>query len=318
MKPFQFIKAGTAIDFMRARKIAIPTSILLILIGLAAMVYNKVTTGKLFNYGVDFAGGTLVQLRFQRPANLDRLRDALKKVGLRDVVIQDFGSTREVLIRMEKSSTSLRGLQDRVSAGVKRYYPGNPFEVRRVEMVGPKVGKELKEKGLEAIIFALIGILIYVSWRFEFRFAVGAVVALFHDVTITAGVFALLHKQMDLQILAALLTIVGYSLNDTIVVYDRIRENMAMKRGEGFVPLVNRSINETLSRTILTSLTTLLAVLALFVLGSEVIKGFALAMIIGIIVGTYSSVYIASPLVVWWEELRKGRPLRRGAAKATS
>ena len=274
------------------------------------MFYNKVTMGKLFNYGVDFAGGTLVQLRFQKPADLDQLRSSMKKVGLKDLLIQDFGSPQEVLIRMKKSSSSLRGLQDLVSEGIRKYYPSNPFEVRRVEMVGPKVGRELKEKGLEAIIFALIGILLYVSWRFEFRFAVGAVLALFHDVTITAGVFALLRKQMDLQILAALLTIVGYSLNDTIVVYDRIRENMAMRRGEGFALLVNRSINETLSRTILTSLTTLLAVLALYIFGSEVIKGFAFAMIIGIFVGTYSSIYIASPLVVWWEELKKGKTLK--------
>ncbi len=310
MGSFQFIKTGTALDFMGVRKIAVPISVLLIILGLAAMFYNKATMGKLFNYGVDFAGGTLVQLRFQKPVDLDQLRSSMKKVGLKDLVIQDFGSPQEVLIRMEKSSASLKGLQDQVSEGIRRYYPNNPFEVRRVEMVGPKVGKELREKGLEAIIFALIGILLYVSWRFEFRFAVGAVVALFHDVTITAGVFALLHKQMDLQILAALLAIVGYSLNDTIVVYDRIRENMAMRRGEGSVPLVNRSINETLSRTILTSLTTLLAVLTLYVLGSEVIKGFAFAMIIGIFVGTYSSIYIASPLVVWWEELRKGEDLK--------
>ncbi len=306
---FQFIRPGTKVDFMGARKVAISVSLALVLLGLGSMAYNKVTTGKLFNYGVDFAGGTLVQLRFEEKANLDRLRSALKKAGLKDVVIQDFGSPREVLIRMEKSSASLKGLQDQVAEAVKNYYPDNPFEVRRVEMVGPKVGRELKEKGLEAIIYALIGILLYVSWRFEVRFALGAVVALFHDVTITAGVFALLRKQMDLQILAALLTIVGYSLNDTIVVYDRIRENMAMKRGEGFVSLVNRSINETLSRTILTSLTTFLAVAALWVLGSEVIRGFAFAMMIGIIVGTYSSIFIASPLVVWWEELRRERKL---------
>jgi len=310
MGSFQFIKPGTAIDFMGARKIALSISALLIILGLAAMLYNKITMGRLFNYGVDFAGGTLIQLRFQKPADLDKLRSAMKKVGLKDVLIQDFGNPREVLIRMKKSSSSLRGLQDLVSEGIRKYYPSNPFEVRRVEMVGPKVGRELKEKGLKAIIFALIGILLYVSWRFEFRFAVGAVLALFHDVTITAGVFALLRKQMDLQILAALLTIVGYSLNDTIVVYDRIRENMGMQRGEGFALLVNRSINETLSRTILTSLTTLLAVLALYIFGSEVIKGFAFAMIIGIIVGTYSSIYIASPLVVWWEELKKGKTLK--------
>ncbi|HDD52541.1 MAG TPA: protein translocase subunit SecF [Thermosulfidibacter takaii] len=306
---FQFIKPGTKVDFMGARRVAISVSLALILLGLGAMAYNKMSTGRLFNYGVDFAGGTVVQLRFEKKADLDRLRNALKKAGLKDVVIQDFGSPMEVLIRMEKSSGSLKGLQDQVTEAVEKYYPDNPFEVRRVEMVGPKVGRELKEKGIEAIIYALIGILLYISWRFEFRFALGAVVALFHDVTITAGVFALLRKQVDLQILAALLTIVGYSLNDTIVVYDRIRENMAMRRGEGFVPLVNRSINETLSRTILTSLTTFLAVAALWVLGSEVIKGFAFAMMIGIIVGTYSSIFIASPLVVWWEELRRERKL---------
>jgi preprotein translocase subunit SecF len=170
---------------------------------------------------------------------------------------------------------------------------------------------------MEAIIYALIGILLYVSWRFEFRFALGAVLALFHDVTITAGIFSLLGKQIDLQILAALLTIVGYSLNDTIVVYDRIRENMAIKRGERFVSLVNRSINETLSRTILTSVTTLIAVLALWILGSEVIKGFALAMIIGIIVGTYSSIFIASPLVVWWDEIKFQKGLRPKAKGVT-
>ncbi len=306
---FQFIKPGTKIDFMGARRVAISVSLALILLGLGAMAYNKMSTGRLFNYGVDFAGGTVVQLRFEKKADLDRLRNALKKAGLKDVVIQDFGSPMEVLIRMERSSESLKGLQNQVTEAVKNYYPDNPFEVRRVEMVGPKVGRELKEKGIEAIIYALIGILLYISWRFEFRFALGAVVALFHDVTITAGVFALLRKQVDLQILAALLTIVGYSLNDTIVVYDRIRENMAMRRGEGFVPLVNRSVNETLSRTILTSLTTFLAVAALWVLGSEVIKGFAFAMMIGIIVGTYSSIFIASPLVVWWEELRRERKL---------
>ena len=306
---FQFIKPGTKVDFMGARRVAISVSLALILLGLGAMAYNKMSTGRLFNYGVDFAGGTVVQLRFEKKADLDRLRNALKKAGLKDVVIQDFGSPMEVLIRMERSSESLKGLQNQVTEAVKNYYSDNPFEARRVEMVGPKVGRELKEKGIEAIIYALIGILLYISWRFEFRFALGAVVALFHDVTITAGVFALLRKQVDLQILAALLTIVGYSLNDTIVVYDRIRENMAMRRGEGFVPLVNRSINETLSRTILTSLTTFLAVAALWVLGSEVIKGFAFAMMIGIIVGTYSSIFIASPLVVWWEELRRERKL---------
>ena len=298
----EIIKPGILIDFMAKRKIAFGVSLALILIGIGAMIYNKATTGKLFNYGVDFAGGTLIQLRFENPANLDKLRSILKESGLKDVLIQDFGSTKEVLIRTQKSSGSLSGLQEKVAEAIKKGYPDNKFEVRRVEVVGPKVGRELKEKGLLAIIYAMLGILLYVSWRFEFKFAVGAVLALFHDVTITAGIFALLHKQMDLQILAALLTIVGYSLNDTIVVYDRIRENHPSGRmtSTRMIEVINRSVSETLSRTLLTSLTTLVAVLALLFLGGEVINGFALALTIGIVVGTYSSVFIASPVVVYW------------------
>lgn len=298
----EIVKPGILIDFMAKRKIAFSASLLLILIGVGAMIYNKATTGKLFNYGVDFAGGTLIQLRFEKPANLDKLRSILKKAGLKDVLIQDFGSTKEVLIRTQKSSGSLSGLQEKVAEAIKKGYSENKFEVRRVEVVGPKVGKELKEKGLLAIIYAMLGILLYVSWRFEFKFAVGAVLALFHDVTITAGIFALLHKQMDLQILAALLTIVGYSLNDTIVVYDRIRENHPSGKmtSTRMIEVINRSVSETLSRTLLTSLTTLVAVLALLFLGGEVIRGFALALTIGIVVGTYSSIFIASPVVVYW------------------
>ncbi len=298
----EIVKPGILIDFMAKRKIAFGVSLALILIGIGAMIYNKATTGKLFNYGVDFAGGTLIQLRFENPANLDKLRSILKESGLKDVLIQDFGSTKEVLIRTQKSSGSLSGLQEKVAEAIKKGYPDNKFEVRRVEVVGPKVGRELKEKGLLAIIYAMLGILLYVSWRFEFKFAVGAVLALFHDVTITAGIFALLHKQMDLQILAALLTIVGYSLNDTIVVYDRIRENHPSGRmtSTRMIEVINRSVSETLSRTLLTSLTTLVAVLALLFLGGEVINGFALALTIGIVVGTYSSVFIASPVVVYW------------------
>ena len=298
----EIIKPGTMIDFMGKRKIAFGISLALMLLGLGSMLFNKVSTGKMFNYGVDFAGGTLIQLRFEKKADLDKLRSLLKKAGLKDVLIQDFGSPKEVLIRTQKSSGSLSGLQEKVAETIKKGYPENRFEVRRVEVVGPKVGRELKEKGLLAIIYSLLGILIYISWRFEFKFAVGAVLALFHDVTITAGVFALLHKQMDLQILAALLTIVGYSLNDTIVVYDRIRENhpSGLMTSTKMIEIINRSVSETLSRTLLTSLTTLVAVLALLFLGGEVIRGFAFALTIGIVVGTYSSIFIASPVVVYW------------------
>ncbi len=299
----EIIKPGTRIDFMKHKEKAIAVSAFLILISLASMLYNKITMGSFFNYGVDFAGGTLIQVHFKTPPDLDKLRSALKKAGLRDFTIQSFGSPNEVLIRTPQSSGELKGIQERAKAAIAEIY-GKDFEIVRVEMVGPKVGKELKRKGIKAIILALIAMLLYIAWRFEFRFGVGAIIALFHDITITAGVFALFRLQMDLEILAALLTILGYSINDTIVVCDRIRENMG-KKGKNLEETINISINETLSRTLLTSLTTLFAVLALLILGNEVIRGFALALTVGIIVGTYSSIFIASPIVVYWEKLFK-------------
>ncbi len=298
---FEIIKPGTKFDFMSFKEKAITLSFILIVLSIGSMVYNKMTTGGFFNYGVDFAGGTLIQVRFNEPPDLDKLRKALKEEGFKDFTIQSFGSPNEVLIRTPQSSGELRGLQEKAKRAIAKLY-GNNFEVRRIEMVGPKVGKELKRKGIKAIILSLIAMLIYISWRFEFRFAIGAILALFHDVTITAGVFALFRLQMDLEILAALLTILGYSINDTIVVYDRIRENMSKGKGASIEETINISVNETLSRTLLTSLTTLFAVLSLLILGNEVIRGFAFALTIGIMVGTYSSIFIASPIVVYWEK----------------
>ena len=297
---------------MRYKERAIAVSLTLILISLGSMVYNKITTGGLFNYGVDFAGGTLIQIRFETPPDIDMLRKALKEAGFRDFTIQSFGSPNEVLIRTPQSTGALRGLQEKAKAAIAKIYK-DKFEIRRVEMVGPKVGRELKRKGLKAIILSLIAMLIYITWRFEFRFALGAIIALFHDVTITAGIFALFRLQMDLEILAALLTILGYSINDTIVVYDRIRENIAKGKGSSIEETINISINETLSRTLLTSLTTLFAVLSLLILGNEVIRGFALALTIGIIVGTYSSIFIASPIVVYWQKLLAKTPVAKEA-----
>ncbi len=303
---FEIIKPGTKFDFMSFKEKAITLSFILIVLSIGSMVYNKMTTGGFFNYGVDFAGGTLIQVRFNEPPDLDKLRKALKEEGFKDFTIQSFGSPNEVLIRTPQSSGELRGLQEKAKRAIAKLY-GNNFEVRRIEMVGPKVGKELKRKGIKAIILSLIAMLIYISWRFEFRFAIGAILALFHDVTITAGVFALFRLQMDLEILAALLTILGYSINDTIVVYDRIRENMSKGKGASIEETINISVNETLSRTLLTSLTTLFAVLSLLILGNEVIRGFAFALTIGIMVGTYSSIFIASPIVVYWEKfVRQG------------
>ena len=292
----EFIRPGIDIDFVGKRGYAFALSALLIIAGIVSLILHGGP-----NYGIDFAGGTLLQVKFQKGVKIEELREVVRRLGLGEVLIQTFGSKDEFLIRLERSSGELKGLSSMIKEGLRKAFGEGSFEIRRVEMVGPKVGKDLRQKGIKAIIFALIGILIYVSWRFEFRFAVGAVVALAHDVMITLGVFSLLDKEISLPVLAAFLTIVGYSLNDTIVVYDRIRENMRKRGNEPFSRVINRSINETLSRTILTSLTTLIVVVVLFVLGGGVIHNFALALLVGIIVGTYSSIYVASPVVLHWQ-----------------
>ncbi len=293
----EFIRPGIDIDFVGKRRYAFALSALLIIAGIVSLILHGGP-----NYGIDFAGGTLLQVKFQKGVKIEELREVVRRLGLGEVLIQTFGSKDEFLIRLERSSGELKGLSSMIKEGLRKAFGEGSFEIRRVEMVGPKVGKDLRQKGIKAIIFALIGILIYVSWRFEFRFAVGAVVALAHDVMITLGVFSLLDKEISLPVLAAFLTIVGYSLNDTIVVYDRIRENMRKRGNEPFSRVINRSINETLSRTILTSLTTLIVVVVLFVLGGGVIHNFALALLVGIIVGTYSSIYVASPVVLHWQK----------------
>jgi preprotein translocase subunit SecF len=306
----EFIKPGINIDFMSKRKGAFVLSAVVILIGLVSLVAHGGP-----NYGIDFAGGTLVQVRFSNPVSISEIRTSLTEVDLAGSLIQEFGAEGkgEYLIRLEKTSSGMEGLSDSVSEALTATFGEDAFEIRRTEMVGPKVGKDLRKKGLQAIIFALAGILIYISWRFEFRFAVGAVVALAHDVLVTVGVLSLTDKEFSLPVLAALLTIVGYSLNDTIVVYDRIRENTRRMRKDIFTTVVNSSINETLSRTILTSVTTLIVVVILFVTGGGVIHDFTFALLIGVIVGTYSSVFVASPVVILWQRVfpKKGGRKRR-------
>jgi preprotein translocase subunit SecF len=251
-----------------------------------------------FNYGIDFAGGTIVQVQFEKTPNLDNLRKSLNAMNLGDVVIQNFGDPKEVLIRVEQSNEKLTEVSKKIKSQLEKSFKGNKFILERVEQVGPKVGKDLKGKALMAIAYALVGILIYVSLRFEFVFSLGAVLALAHDILITMGVFSLIGKEINLPIIAAALTVVGYSLNDTIVVFDRIRERLKSNMENlSLKDTINLSLNETLSRTILTSLTTLLAVLSLYLFGGEVINGFAFALLIGIMVGTYSSIGVASALV---------------------
>lgn len=291
----QFIKSGVSIDFVGRRFLFMGLSTVIILIGIASLIFH----GGL-NYGIDFAGGTLVQVKFSQPTTPDRIRKALKGLDLGSNTIQQFEESngKEFLIRVEKSKSDLVGLSDDIKSTLDKAYGADQVDIRRVEMVGPKVGEDLRRKGVLAIIYALIGLLIYITFRFEFKFALGAVVALFHDVIITVGVFSLLNKEFSLSILAALLAIVGYSLNDTIVVYDRIRENLKKPSKRSYEEIINTSINETLSRTILTSLTTILVLLSLFSLGGGVIHDFAFALMIGVIVGTYSSIFIASPIVI--------------------
>lgn len=276
---------------MGKRRPAMFFSGVLILIALGSFLVRGL------NLGIDFTGGTLVEVGFPQAVELPAVRDNLSQAGFADAVVQHFGTSRDVLIRLapreelesaEISGRAFQSLQALDSA----------VELRREEFVGPQVGEELTERGGLAMLYALIGILIYVGLRFEYRFAIGAVIALIHDVIITIGIFSILQVEFDLPVLAAVLAVIGYSLNDTIVVYDRIRENFRkMRKGEA-IEIINTSLIQTLSRTLVTSLTTLLVLLALFVFGGEIIHGFALALIIGVVVGTYSSIYVAGSSVI--------------------
>ncbi len=295
---------GTRINFLGHRRAAFILSTAVILVGLISLV---VQGGP--KQGIDFQGGILLQVQFEGPIAAESIRETLAEIGLADAEIQHFGDAREAIIR-----TKGEGGEDLTGAIVNALNEANPdnqADVRRQELVGPKVGNELKKKASLAIFYALILILIYISLRFEVKFAVGAVAALVHDVLITLGLFSLTGRELSLPVIAGFLTVVGYSLNDTIVIYDRIREDRRKLYGKSFVEIVNTSLNESLSRTVVTSLTTLLVVLCLFFFGGAVIKDFAFALMIGVIVGTYSSLYVASPLVVEWQIHSEARRRRR-------
>ena len=228
------------------------------------------------------------------------IRDGLKTIGLGESTIQEFGSKKDILIRVERSEEKLEAVGAMVKRSLSGKFHSDDIIVERVEMVGPKVGRDLREKALLSILYAIIGIVIYISWRFEFQYAIAAIIALIHDVLVTMGAFSVLDKEFTLVIVAAFLTIIGYSLNDTIVVFDRIRENLRRKGKRSLLEIINSSINQTLSRTLLTSGTTLLVVLALFFFGGEIIHDFSFALLVGVFVGTYSSIFIASVFLVYW------------------
>ena len=291
----QLFKHETRFDFMGKIKVAMIISGIVILVGLGSIVFS----GGL-KYGIDFAGGTLVQLQFKSPPDIEVIRDGLKTIGLGESTIQEFGSKKDILIRVERSEEKLEAVGAMVKRSLSGKFNSDEIIVERVEMVGPKVGRDLREKALLSILYAIIGIVIYISWRFEFQYAIAAIIALIHDVLVTMGAFSILDKEFTLVIVAAFLTIIGYSLNDTIVVFDRIRENLRRKGKLSLSEIINSSINQTLSRTLLTSGTTLLVVLALFFFGGEIIHDFSFALLVGVFVGTYSSIFIASVFLVYW------------------
>jgi len=292
----EFIKPGTNFDFVGKRKIAIGISIVLIIISILSVVMHKG-----LNFGIDFAGGTIIQVKFTKTTGADVIRKTFQNIKIDDAIIQEIGQN-EVIVRTNQPMT--KELQVKVEEAMNGQFGTGNFEIRRIEFVGPKVGKDLTNKAILAIVFAWLGMLIYIAWRFEFRYGLGAIIALIHDTIITIGVLSLLNKEFTLVIVAALLTIIGYSINDTIVVFDRIRENRKKDLKKSLAEIINSSVNETLSRTILTALTVFLVLLALFFLGGPVIHDFAFALLIGIVVGTYSSIFIASPIVLLFENLQ--------------
>lgn len=305
----EFIKAGINIPFTKYRRIAVILSTLVNLVVLALLF----TIGP--NLGVDFSGGTMVHIKFQQRTSIPEIRAALEKIGSGDSVIQDFGQdgSNEFMIRLEKSSAQIGPLGEEIRRGLGDHFGQDRFEVRRVESVGPKVGKDLRERGTWSVIAATIvmGVYIWVRFganfgaRFGLHFGLGAVIALIHDVLVTVGALILAQYEFDLTIIAALLTIVGFSVNDTVVICDRIRENMRKSRRDSLENIVNRSINETLSRTILTTGTAIMVLLALFFLGGGVIRPFAFALLVGFSSGVYSTIFVASPVILLWERGKK-------------
>jgi preprotein translocase subunit SecF len=297
----ELIKPGINIPFTKYRHIAVVVSTVINLAVIAFLIFRGP------NMGVDFAGGTVVQLRFTQKVTIPEIREALGKLGEGEVVIQDFGQqgANEFLVRLEKTTVQLGALNDQLRANLGQKFGPKAFEIRRIESVGPKVGSELRQKGAWSVIAATIMMGVYIWLRFQLRFGIGAVIALVHDVLVTIGALMLMRYEFDLTIVAALLTVVGYSVNDTVIVCDRVREHLRKSKRESLENIINLSINETLSRTIITTGTALLVLFALFILGGGVIRPFAFALLVGFFSGVYSTIFIASPVILLWEKGKK-------------
>lgn len=305
----ELIRPGTDIDFLRYSKIAAVFSSLMVLSGLITFFVRDGLT-----YGVDFAGGTIVHVKFSDPPTIAEVRQALSKTDIQDLSVQDFGlSGDEFLVRMAAPETDITADEGQTSPSVqvqdtlKEHFGPRLLPIQRIETVGPKVGRNLRTRGILSVLFAAVVMGTYIAFRFQLSFGIGAAVALFHDVLITATALLLMDVEFDLPIVAAFLTVIGYSVNDTVVVCDRIRENLRKMRRETLATIIRRSINEMLSRTLVTSGTTLMVILVLYFLGGSVINGFAFVLLVGFTVGTYSSIYVASPIVLLWSGEGKRR-----------
>ncbi len=287
----------TNINFLGKRNIAFIVAGILVTIGIIAIV--QIATGRA-NLGIDFAGGTAIQMKFEKHIALQDIRGALERGGLKDFDLQDLPTENKVLIRVKKTERELGQISDTITNSISQNIADNPYIVDSITAIGPKVGGRLRADAAKAVVMAVIGILIYVAFRFRFIFGVAATIATFHDVLAVLGIFFLMGKEINLILVTALLTVAGYSLTDTVVVFDRIRENLKLRQRDSVEAVMNSSINEVLSRTLVTSLTTLFACISLFFLGGEVLHDFSLAMILGILAGTLSSIFIASPIVLLW------------------
>jgi preprotein translocase subunit SecF len=298
----EIIRPGINLDFIGWMKTFSLVSVALVTL-VFLLIFGRVLTGReAFNFGIDFAGGTLLQFRFQQDMTVDQVREILHKLNLPEPEIQRFGSDRDFIVRVPSSSEDLEHLRSRVMEAFQQGQSGQAVQLLRAEQVGPKVGKDLRWKALLAVVWSALGILVYIWWRFGMRveYALGVVLADLHDVVITLGLFALTGREFTLTVLAAILTIAGYSINDSIVVLDRVRENLRAHPRESLAQIVNRSLNETLSRTILTGGSVVLTLLALLVFGGAVLQDFALALLVGVLAGTYSSIFVVAPMVLWW------------------
>ena len=294
----ELIRPDTRYDFIGKRKITVWISAVAILLCLGSILVH----GGL-RYGVDFAGGLLLQIKFSKPVEISEVRSALETMGEKEAMVQNFGGENEFLIRVEKASDDIEAKSRSIQASLRERFKDKTLEIRRAEIVGPKVGSDLKRKALWAVGLSFLGILIYVAFRFhQFGYGLGGIVALFHDIVIIYGAISIFNMEYSLSVMAVILTVIGFSINDTIVIFDRVRENVKKMRKEDMVTIFNVSINETLGRTILTTGTVMMVVLILFFFGGDVIHDFTIALLVGLVTGTYSTVYIASPVVLFWEE----------------